>query len=94
MIVYTAECSKLLDGRTRHTFTKVDGEFTCSNCGQASDPARRWEPTNNAATRSAAPPDRRVSGLPSPGDHASLPDTECARHRGDSPAIRTAVQTD
>lgn len=41
--VYTRECPQVGDGRTRHYFIKQGGEFVCQNCGEASNPAQRWE---------------------------------------------------
>lgn len=41
--LHTAACPKLPDGRARHLYVLVAGEYVCAVCGQVSDPARRWE---------------------------------------------------
>ena len=41
--VHTPTCPKDPDGRPRHYFVKVDGEFVCQNCGHVSQPGQRWD---------------------------------------------------
>jgi hypothetical protein len=37
------ECETLLDGRQKHWFAKIDGQFVCRHCGKPNDPADPWD---------------------------------------------------
>lgn len=40
--IRTPECAKVADGRRRHTFVKVDGQYACSNCGETPNAQDPW----------------------------------------------------